>query len=151
MEDRELPSVNPAEVTKLDILTIDDLINDPTTFKKRLVVVVDGLPWDRLVETVSGGDRTVELLKFCLDVNNNVFIETAIDRVFEGNPLTEDTKKILDSIDEHQTDSTLTSQVLKRETTKRKRLVAWIDFLDEIEEARSVHESEINPNHEEEH
>lgn len=148
MEDGELLSGQPAEVPKPDILTIDDLINDPITFRKRLEVVVDGLPWDRLVETTGGGDQTVDLLKFCLNVNNIVFIGTAIDRVFDGNPLTEETKKILDSIVERQTDSTLTNQVLVREVTKRKRLVAWIDFFDEIEEARLVRESEIDHNQE---
>ena len=149
MEGVETSDGPPVEVQIPEILTIDDLVSEPMTFRKRLEVVVDGLPWDRVVES-AGNNEVHELIRFCLNVNNTGYIESSIYRVFEGNPLSEDTKRILDSIEERQTKSTLTEKVLKKEVIFRKRLVAWMDFFDEIEEARLEREPTIDNGHEDE-
>lgn len=144
MEDVESLDGQLAETQEPEVLSFDVLTRDPTLYRARLKVVVDGLPLDHEHSVLDFfGDKNAELVRFCLNPDNLDSINSAIQRVItKREPLSEDTKRILGDIDEGEAHSAYYRD--KSEIILRKRLLAWMDFLDEVSEQESD-EKEVSP------
>ncbi|MEK7602716.1 MAG: hypothetical protein AAB459_00535 [Patescibacteria group bacterium] len=126
----------------LDI-TFEILKQDPDIYRNQLMTLVQGLDWERSVWDYHG-DQSWGIVRFCLDFHNIDLIGDSVNRTMvEKKPISKDVLATMDQIDAFNPSKRDNSKDLK-EKVARKRLLAWINFFDEIMKSSEVEVNNIS-------
>lgn len=116
-------------------VTLEAMEADPEIFKRRLLLLIRGLPWEQSVRNVRGA-QAEGLVRFCLDTDESKLdiIGESLDRISEDR--LED-PELIDSLEDIRAAEPINrfgpeGKSMAAEKILRQRLLAWADYLNNL-------------------
>lgn len=113
-------------------LNLEVITSDPSKYQEQLMVLIKGLPITSSVQDVIGLEAE-SLVGFCLDYDNIDIVDESLTRVLDGDLEQDDLIKALTDINKSSNNLDpfkVKLSDIEKEKILRKRLLAWVDFLD---------------------
>lgn len=116
-------------------LSFDVLCQNPTMYRTLLMILLKSLPYTHSVQDVLGA-QAENLVSFCLNPDyldeHDEQLTPAMDRALEdGALLASDSQEALYALTRANTTG-LHKEIEETEKVRRRRLLIWVDFLDEL-------------------
>lgn len=137
MEGTSLPEIMDTRQQDIeqDGITLEQLDGHAEVYRNQLILPLKALPWERRVMHVEG-EQAKRLFEFCADSENLDLIPEAESNIYSGIAVSEDSQLVLDALNSAITNG-IKKQIEPGELAVRKRLLAWVDHLDQILAAKT--------------